>query len=531
MIENSTVLLVDDNPMNLRLLADLFSDFGFTLLLAMTGEKALETVAKRRPDLILLDILMPGIDGFETCRRLKENDDTKSIPVIFLSALADVVDKVKGFELGAVDYVTKPFQRQEVLARVTTHLRIQDLTRTLIESEERYRSLIEGVPVGIYRTTPEGQILDANPALVQMLGYPDRESLLAVDVIDTYTNAEERRQWKAAMERDGVVHNYELQFRQRDGAVIWVVDSAQAVQGPDGQVLYYEGTLKDITERRRAEEALRELNTTLEIQVAERTAELEQRAVELETTLAELREAQERLVRSERLAAIGELAASVAHELRNPLSVIRAGTYYIRHKLPQAGTDDKVWKNLERIENKITASDKIIHDLLEFARVRPPELRLADVNEIVQAAMASAALPENVSTVIQLAKGLPPLSLDTHQLERAFLNLITNAIQALTLSQVSKAPKKDRLTVRTWEEKGSILVSIGDTGAGIPPEDLERMFEPLFTTKVHGTGLGLAICRRIVKAHGGSVKAESQVGAGSTFTVRLPVSGQATTGD
>lgn len=529
-MEYSTVLLVDDNPTNLRVISDCLSDVGLTLLLARSGEQALKIVARHRPDLVLLDILMPGIDGFETCQRLKENDETKDIPVIFLSALTDVVDKVKGFELGAVDYITKPFQREDVLARVNAHLRIQHLTRTLQESEERYRGLVESVPVGIYRTTPDGRILDANPALVRMLGYPDRESLLEVGAAGMYANEEDRRRWQAAMERDGVALNFELQFRQYDGTIIWVVDNARSVQGPDGRVLYYGGTVEDITERRRAEDALRELNATLEAQVAERTAELERRAAELETTLAELREAQDRLVRSERLAAIGELSASVAHELRNPLSVIHAATYYIKHNLHQADTDEKVRKNLERIEKKIAASDKIIHDLLDFARARPPGLRPADVNKVVRAAMAGVSLPENVVVVTRLADGLPSLALDAHQLERAFLNLLTNAAQAMDVpprfdEAPASVPKEDRLTVRTWEEEGAVLVSIGDTGVGILSEDLERIFEPLFTTRRRGTGLGLAICRRIVEAHGGSIAVESQVGEGSTFTVRLPVSG------
>jgi signal transduction histidine kinase len=289
-----------------------------------------------------------------------------------------------------------------------------------------------------------------------------------------------------------------------------------------------------IVNRKQAEEqrnvalaAQQELNATLEAQVTERTAELQQRAAELEASMARLREAQDRLVRSERLAAIGELAASVAHELRNPLSVIRTSAYYVKYRLLEKA-DDKVQDSLDQIEKQVLVSDKIIRDLLDFARVRPPELRPADVNEVVQATLAGVSFPEEIVVVTRLAEGLPPVPLDPSQMERAFLNLVTNSVQAM--------PEGGQLQVRTWGEDEAILVSISDTGVGIPPENLARIFEPLFTTKTQGTGLGLSICRRIVEAHGGSIEVESpsitlgtstletgQAGTGSTFTVRLPI--------
>lgn len=126
-----TILIVDDTPANLWVLLDYLGSFGFTALVATNGAGALEQIPHAQPDLILLDVLMPGIDGFETCRRLKANPDTADIPVIFMTALSDTVDKVRGFEVGAVDYVTKPFQHEEVLARITAHLTIRQLQQDL----------------------------------------------------------------------------------------------------------------------------------------------------------------------------------------------------------------------------------------------------------------------------------------------------------------------------------------------------------------------------------------------------------------
>ncbi len=171
----------------------------------------------------------------------------------------------------------------------------------LRESEERYRSLFEGVPVGLYRTTPEGRILDGNPALVQMLGCPDRETLLAANVADAFMDPEERRQWQALIERRGSLRDFETRIRRYDGTIIWVEDSAQVVRDADGQVLYYEGSLKDITERVQAEEELRRYRDHLEELVEERTGELKKANQQLEREITERVQAEEALQESEAL--------------------------------------------------------------------------------------------------------------------------------------------------------------------------------------------------------------------------------------
>ena len=141
-LKKGIILLVDDTPSNLSVLFDSLSNSGFKMLVALDGESAIEQVDYVVPDLILLDILMPGIDGFETCRRLKKKASTKDIPIIFMTALTETVDKVKGFSVGAVDYITKPIQTEEVLARVNTHLSIQNLKKALLEQNERLQQEI-----------------------------------------------------------------------------------------------------------------------------------------------------------------------------------------------------------------------------------------------------------------------------------------------------------------------------------------------------------------------------------------------------
>ncbi len=168
-IDNLKILVVDDNPTNLGVLFDYLNNYGFTVLLVQDGEKALRLTETENPDVILLDIIMPGIDGYETCRRLKNNNRTKDIPVIFMSALSETVDKVKGLALGAVDYITKPFQQEEVLARVKTHLTIQTLQNELKELLELERKRMEDLRLSLSLSLPH----ELRSPLSQIIGYAE----------------------------------------------------------------------------------------------------------------------------------------------------------------------------------------------------------------------------------------------------------------------------------------------------------------------------------------------------------------------
>ncbi len=266
--------------------------------------------------------------------------------------------------------------------------------------------------------------------------------------------------------------------------------------------------VRDITERKRAEEALKEYSERLEEMVDERTQEL--------------RDAQQQLLRAERLAAIGQLGASIGHELRNPLGIIKNSTYYLNMKLGQAS--EKVKKHLGIIEKEVTRSNKIITDLMDFARVRRPALRKTDVNLLVREAVSRSKVPENVKVITHLKKGLSPLMADPGQIEQVFINMISNADQAMTSSNSVETRNGGRLEISTRAEDGFIVTEFKDDGCGISEENLGKLFEPLFTTKTKGIGLGLAISTAIVEAHEGRIEVESELGKGTTFTIKLPAS-------
>lgn len=226
----AVVLMVDDTPANLGVLYELLSEVGYDVLVAEDGESALERAAYARPDLILLDVMMPGIDGFETCRRLKERPDTRDIPVIFMSALSDTVDKVKGLRLGAVDYVTKPFQHEEVLARVHTHLTLQRLKRELAEREARLTAIVTGAMDVIVAFGADGRITLFNPAAECVFGCAAAEVL--GQPLDSLLSEPLRQ----------VVREYQ----RRDEPTLWVPEGLHALR-TGGEPFPVEATLSRAT--------------------------------------------------------------------------------------------------------------------------------------------------------------------------------------------------------------------------------------------------------------------------------------------
>ncbi len=355
-------------------------------------------------------------------------------------------------------------------------------------SEQRYRSLFDRVPVGLYRGTPDGRILDVNPALVELFGFPDRESLLAVNAADLYVNGEDRRQLRALLDREGVVRGFETQLRRRDGSMIWASTTARVVREDDGAVLY-DGSIEDLTERKRAEEQLQRQH--------------------------------EALVQTEKLAAMGQLLAGVAHELNNPLSVLLGQAALLRETVrdqPVAGRVEKIAKAAERCA-------RIVKNFLALARQHPPERQRVWLNQVVHEAVELLAYALRVDTVevtLDLAEDLPVLWADPHQLHQVVVNLITNAHHAM---RGTPPPRRLTLATRHNPQLGCVFVEVADTGPGIPPEITSRIFEPFFTTKPpgEGTGLGLSLCQGIIEAHRGTIRVNSQPGHGALFLIELPV--------
>gem|GEM_PF-1461286 len=237
--------------------------------------------------------------------------------------------------------------------------------------------------------------------------------------------------------------------------------------------------------------------------------------------VTELKEAEEKMRLMERLSAIGEAAAMIGHDLRNPLQSIISSIYLAKRKVEampptfkKAMEDSGVLEIYNTLESQAKYMDKIVADLYEYSRPLHPHPSETNILRLLKEILSTVDIPENVKVTLNVDDETT-LTVDPNLIRRLFTNLITNAIQAM--------PEGGQLTIQTSKKEGEALISFQDTGVGIPKENINRLFDPFFTTKSKGQGLGLAVCKRIVEAHGGAISVESKVGVGSTFTIRLPI--------
>ncbi len=500
------VLCMEDNAGLARLLRKKLEQVGYVVDVASDGQEGLDMCTPGSYDVLAVDQNMPVREGLEVIRILAAKGQLP--PTIMVTGGGSEEVAVEAMKLGASDYVVKdaeggyldllPTVIERLLHQQRLAEEVQRAQDALRESEERYRTLFEGVPVGLYRTTVDGLFIDANPALVRILGYPDRETLLRAEVAELYLDPESRREWQSQMECRGSLADVELQLRRNDGTVIWVRDTARTVCDAEGRFRHFEGSIQDITERKEAEEALKEYSERLEEMVAERTADL--------------RDAQEQLVRGEKLAVLGQMAGGVSHELRNPLGVISNAAQILAMTLSDA--DETTTEFLGMIKAEVRVAEKIVFDLLDFSQTRLPQREETAAADLVARALEKQPPGDDTTVLTELAPDLPPVYVDDGQIGLVLGNLISNACQAM--------PEGGSLTVGAQLDSGWVRLSVTDSGCGIPAENLAKIFEPLFTTRKKGIGLGLALVKNLVERNEGRIEVASEVGEGTTFRVWLP---------
>ena len=240
----------------------------------------------------------------------------------------------------------------------------------------------------------------------------------------------------------------------------------------------------------------------------------EQLETEVDNTTKDLEDVQEKLIRSERLAAVGELASGVGHELRNPLNVIRNCAYLLNMSLNEKG-DEEALNTIEVLDKQIDAANKIVTDLMDFTRIKPPSLHMTDLNSLIKESLSYVTVPEEVKVNSKLNGNSYKVRIDAEQIGRVFTNIVTNACQSMS--------GKGELDIKTDTDDSFVRVSFKDSGCGIPEENIDKIFEPLFTTKPKGIGLGLAISKRLIEQNGGKIDVVSKVGKGTTFNIDLPL--------
>jgi signal transduction histidine kinase/CheY-like chemotaxis protein len=465
-----------------------------------SGATALDALSKTLPDVILLDIVMPEMDGFEVCRRLKADETLREIPVIFISGLDDTANKIKAFAEGGVDYVTKPFQREEILVRVKTHLNLRHMQRELekhnrhledlvrekikekLRIEQRSREFSEDIfnfiPEGILVLSHEMDLLRNNRSFhdlvckhAKRLGYTGEEF--------------------EAM----IINNIRTGLREGNLEELRIV----AKEG------YHKGS--------RSEELILDLNMTGMV-FANSGEEVIIVSIK---DITDQKLMTEQMIRTEKLNSLGQLSAGLAHELKNPLAIISSCAQFCLERME---LERLARENLQVIFRSSKQANRLIEELLGFARPSRLLKEEVDINELLFQTVEIANLEmqsHKTEFTTDFYTNLPKILGDADKLHQVFLNVFMNAFHAIS--------GRGTITVKTAAEslQDWVRVDIADNGSGIPPDYRHRIFDPFFTTKENGTGLGLTICHAIVEEHGGRIFVESPEEGGTLFSILLPV--------
>lgn len=229
----------------------------------------------------------------------------------------------------------------------------------------------------------------------------------------------------------------------------------------------------------------------------------------------QLRELQEKMLRQEKLTALGNLGGTIAHELRNPLGAIKNSIYFLRMKIPQALNDTKVKQHFDIIDEEVAISDRIITGILNFARMKEAQLVEVESHSVIDDALARVCIPENIKVTVDFKKDVPKVLADRGQLIQVFYNLILNAVQSML--------DGGTLSISGSQVDKFLEIVVSDTGEGISKENLTKLFELLHSTKIYGSGLGLNVCQNIIAMHKGSIAVESELGKGTKFIVKIPI--------
>jgi two-component system cell cycle sensor histidine kinase/response regulator CckA len=507
------ILIVDDERHNRQLLEVMLSTEGFLLDTACSGEEALGLVAKQPPDLILLDIMMPGMDGYEVARRIKANPLTRSIPVVMITALDDRKAMLLGLSAGAEDFLAKPVDRTELSMRVRNLLRLKTLGDSqeryskmletevgrrsvdLVESERLYRSTFDGAPVGIVHVGLDGRWLRVNQRLCDLLGYAAEElqtvsgneaalfSEAVVGEVESY-----RRMAEGTLDRYRID---EKQYKRSDGTLVWARVNVSVHRDSEGNAAHFIKVIEDITERRALESQMRQAS---------------------------------------KMDAVGQLASGIAHDFNNLLSVILSYSHLLAADLKEG---DPMRADLNEIQGAGLRAVALTRQLLAFSRQQVLQPQIVNLTEIVGGLenMLRRLIGEDVELTVIGSTGVGKILVDPGQVEQVIVNLAVNARDAM--------PRGGKLTLETSEvvldasyaaeHVGArpgphVMLAVSDTGIGMDKATQARMFEPFFTTKEvgKGTGLGLATVFGIVRQSEGTIGVYSELGKGTVFKIYFP---------
>jgi len=490
----SKILIVDDDETNLKYLMIRLTQAGFEVTQAESGDEALEILKNYLPDLILLDIKMPGLDGFEVCRIVKEMEETGDIPIIFLTALSDTVDKLRGFNAGGVDYITKPINFDEVNARVNAHLTLVKQHRELKASEAKFQMLADFSFDFEYWLNESNKFNYVSPSSKRITGYSPAEFEEDPALLRRIIYPDDReRIWKeieaASTSNEPLIR--EFRIVTRSGEIKWIAHKSVAVTDKDGKHYGRRASNQDITTLKLVEDALRRS----------------------ESELKEANHSKDKFL------------SILAHDLKSPFTGL-IGLSEMMYNYSSDLTTDEMREFTSGIYEAAKVIYTLIDNLLIWTRLQSGKmeqnLTRLELKKLVQEVLflsETNALKKNISIYNEVESGTFIIA-DQNMIDLVLRNLISNAIK---FTQYGGEVK-----ISTERSGDFCSISITDNGVGIPPQNLSKLFklDSMLTTtgtnNEQGSGMGLLLVKDFVEIQGGSISIESEPGKGTTveFTIR-----------
>jgi len=544
--KNSTLILIaDDDRFTRMLLRQIMEEEGYRVEEVGDGEQCLAAYSQLQPDMVLLDAMMPVMDGFTCCTRLQAqaesnapNDDSGTssrfaatapcyakangspIPVLMITGLNDQASVDWAFEAGATDFVTKPIHPAVLRRRVRRLLEASWAEKALRESEKKYRSVVENVREVIFQTNTSGDWTFLNPAWTKLTGFTVEESLKTSFL--NYVHPDDRMMsmelWQSLLTGGQESCRHEMRFVSKASQIFWVEIHAHSTVVTDGAVTGLSGILQDITKRRQAEVLEREkIRLESEILERQRTEQMICNTLEKEKELGELK---------------SRIITTISHEFRTPLTTILGSSELLKN-YGEKWPEEKKMKHFERIEYAVDHITKLLNDVILIGQAEAGELQFnptqldvkVTTREIIEKLQHRFKSQQGggrvtVPSIIFLSPGDgAQAKLDGNLIEQILTNLVSNAVKY--------SPQGGEVRFELECQQEQAIFRIQDEGIGIPPSERERVFEAFYRASnagtIQGTGLGLAIAKKCVDLLGGEIILESEVSVGTTLTVILPL--------
>ena len=502
------MLVVDDQPINIQVLYQAFAA-DHRVIKATSGAEALRLCHQQRPDLVLLDVVMPEMDGFEVCRQLKADPLTRDIPIIFVTAQDDSSQETLGLEVGAVDFIVKPVNAAVVRARVKTHL-------GFARSSSLLAATLEASADGILVTDLAGGISSMNQAFIRMWNLPpELPAAASADAVLDFMRGQlldpesPGLDWAQSLQRTGPMAGFDALELAGNRHVERYATPLHINGSLRGRVFNF----RDVTERRRAADDLLRMNESLESRILERTGELE-RATHLAQAASQAK---------------SDFLSNMSHEIRTPMNAIIGMAFLALRTGPKPKQRDY----LEKIHRSGQHLLGLVNDILDFSKIEAGKLvldesdfTLSSVFDSVSSQTADVAKGKGLKLAFEIDASLSrPLCGDPLRLGQVLLNYVANAIKFTAQGEVLVRAT----TVQRFDAGSLIRFEVQDTGIGLTDAQMAQLFQSFHqvdtstTRNYGGTGLGLAVCKQLAELMGGEVGVHSRPGAGSTFwfTVRV----------